>query len=244
MNKKISFPIAIIIIIVCAVLVGGIVIWQYLKIPRGRETSLERPEINGNEEKWFSRIEVGGSYFWDRETDSRLLEDNQADNAIRFADSYLSEKLGSYFFDNFVEYFPPKSKLSKDGTYYLSYIIKIPEKGIDYKTTTYPVTLSISLAKKQDEFSVINANNIDKSVIEGKFISRDEALSIVKEELQKENAPLPEEVSVSFNPTSARWSIHETPPEALPGQVQTYCVTNFEINAVTKEVNKSVACTK
>lgn len=33
MNKAISFPVAIIIIIVCAVLAGGLVVWQYLGVP-------------------------------------------------------------------------------------------------------------------------------------------------------------------------------------------------------------------
>ena len=37
MSKKISFPITIIIIIVCAVLVGGIVAWQYYEMPKGEE---------------------------------------------------------------------------------------------------------------------------------------------------------------------------------------------------------------
>ena len=37
MSKKISFPITIIIIIVCAVLVGGIVAWQNLEMPKGEE---------------------------------------------------------------------------------------------------------------------------------------------------------------------------------------------------------------
>lgn len=247
MNKKIPFPIAIIIIVVCVILVGGLVVWQYLKMPKEIEMSLEnleleKPEI-GNEEKWFPQIEIGGSYFWDRETDPRLSGDSHASSAIAFADSYLSEKLGPYFFENFIEYFPPKSKLSKEGTYYLSYLIKIPEKGIDYKTTTYPVTLSIAFAKKQNGFLVFTVNDIDKSIIERKFISRNEALSIVKEELQKEGASLPEEVSIRFNPTSAKWSINETPPPGLPGQIQTYCVTVFEINAITKEVSKETACT-
>lgn len=40
MNKKISFPIAIVIIVVCAVLVGGFVIWQYLGIPKEEEKEL------------------------------------------------------------------------------------------------------------------------------------------------------------------------------------------------------------
>ena len=44
MNKAISFSIAIIIIIVCAILVSGIFVWQYLKeeLPPPRETILEK----------------------------------------------------------------------------------------------------------------------------------------------------------------------------------------------------------
>lgn len=37
MNKKISTPIAFLTIIVCAILVGGLTVWQYLEIPK--ETS-------------------------------------------------------------------------------------------------------------------------------------------------------------------------------------------------------------
>jgi len=39
MNKKISFPIAIIIILVCAISVAGLAAWQYLEIPKGEEIS-------------------------------------------------------------------------------------------------------------------------------------------------------------------------------------------------------------
>lgn len=49
MNKKISFPIAIIIVIVCAVLVGGIVIWQYLEMP----TEIKVVETKLPEKKTF-----------------------------------------------------------------------------------------------------------------------------------------------------------------------------------------------
>jgi len=41
MNKKISFPIAIIIIIVCTLIVGGIVVWQYYGIPKEEEKTQE-----------------------------------------------------------------------------------------------------------------------------------------------------------------------------------------------------------
>jgi len=39
MNKKISFPIAITITVLCAVVVGGVAVWQYLSMPK--EESLE-----------------------------------------------------------------------------------------------------------------------------------------------------------------------------------------------------------
>lgn len=40
MNKKISFPISIIIIIVCVLFVGGVAVWQYLKIVKEKEEGL------------------------------------------------------------------------------------------------------------------------------------------------------------------------------------------------------------
>ena len=59
MSKKISFPIAIVIIIVCAVLVGGLVVWQYFGIPKGeeeiskRKASEELPETKSPDKKTF-----------------------------------------------------------------------------------------------------------------------------------------------------------------------------------------------
>ncbi len=47
MNKKISFPIAITIIVACAVLVGGIVVWQYYGMPKEEVKPTE--EIKGDE---------------------------------------------------------------------------------------------------------------------------------------------------------------------------------------------------
>lgn len=46
MNKKVSFPIAIIIIVVCVVLVGGIVVWQYLEMRKEEvKEKIEKEEI-------------------------------------------------------------------------------------------------------------------------------------------------------------------------------------------------------
>lgn len=49
MNKKISFPIAIIIIVVCTVLVGGIIVWQYLEMRK--EEVKEKTENEESQEK-------------------------------------------------------------------------------------------------------------------------------------------------------------------------------------------------
>lgn len=60
MNKKISFPIAIIIIIVCAVLVGGIAVWQYGLIPEiGPSGPSLRPSEKEEIELTFEAIEKG-----------------------------------------------------------------------------------------------------------------------------------------------------------------------------------------
>jgi len=42
MNKKISFPIAVIIIVICAVSVVEIIVWQYKLLPE-----LELPSLGG-----------------------------------------------------------------------------------------------------------------------------------------------------------------------------------------------------
>jgi len=52
LNKGISTPIAIIIIIVCALIVGGVMVWQYLETPGGEEemTEIKPPGEEGEEE--------------------------------------------------------------------------------------------------------------------------------------------------------------------------------------------------
>jgi len=91
MNKKISFPIAIIIIIVCAVLVGGIVIWQYFGMPKGEEEiskgevleelpedetadwKVYRNKEYGFEVKYPSGVEIDVHDYVDQEPDYLLL---------------------------------------------------------------------------------------------------------------------------------------------------------------------------
>lgn len=54
LNKRISTPIAIIIIIVCTLIVGGIVVWQSLEVPKGGEekiTEIKPPGKKGKEER-------------------------------------------------------------------------------------------------------------------------------------------------------------------------------------------------
>lgn len=50
MNKTISFPL-VIIIIICAVLVGGLVIWQYFEMPKEDKVLEEIPETKQPEER-------------------------------------------------------------------------------------------------------------------------------------------------------------------------------------------------
>jgi len=48
MNKKNFTPLAIIIIVVCAVLIGGIVVWQYYEVPEEKVKTTEGEEIVTN----------------------------------------------------------------------------------------------------------------------------------------------------------------------------------------------------
>ena len=61
LNRGISAPIAIIIIVVCALLVGGIVVWQYLETPDGEEkiTEIKPPEGEEEEEEEEEEIQTG-----------------------------------------------------------------------------------------------------------------------------------------------------------------------------------------
>lgn len=80
MNKKISFPIVIIIIVVCAVLVGGIVVWQYLKTS---EKEFGAMEINKEAEQlvkcillndYLEKIKCFSSIFEEEGYDKNLCE--------------------------------------------------------------------------------------------------------------------------------------------------------------------------
>jgi len=59
MNKKISFPIAMIIIVVCTVLVGGIVVHQYREILKEEETPEEIPTDETADWKTYRNEEYG-----------------------------------------------------------------------------------------------------------------------------------------------------------------------------------------
>lgn len=59
MNKKISFPIAIIIIVLCAIVVGGIAVWQYLRAPEGEERLEGTPEDETADWKVYRNKEYG-----------------------------------------------------------------------------------------------------------------------------------------------------------------------------------------
>jgi len=62
MNKKISFPIAITIIIACAVLVGGVVVWQYYGIPKEEEETSEEVPADGTADwKIYQSLKMGFS---------------------------------------------------------------------------------------------------------------------------------------------------------------------------------------
>ena len=175
----------------------------------------------------------------------RFLADSTSAEAVKFADSYLSGKLGATFFKNFVSYFPVRSGLMKNGFYSLYYLLKIPEKGIDYKTTTYPVILDITFQKREGNFEVLTfqslppSYDVNKAVIDGNFIGRDDTLSLLKQELLKENAPTLEKIELTFNPHTANWIVRELTDADFLGAP----VRNFTIDAVSKAVSQSVMYT-
>jgi len=61
LNRGVSAPIAIIIIVVCAVLVGGIVVWQYYGIPKEEEKTQEEIPADEIAEKEQDCIDSGGT---------------------------------------------------------------------------------------------------------------------------------------------------------------------------------------
>lgn len=76
MNKKISFPIAIIIIVVCAVVVGGIAIWQYLAMPREEEKISEGAVLENETADWkvYRNEEYGFEFKYPKEWGDATIE--------------------------------------------------------------------------------------------------------------------------------------------------------------------------
>lgn len=62
LNRGISAPIAIIIIVVCALLVGGIVVYQYLEIPKEEEKTPEA-KLPGGETGFTIETLKNGEYY-------------------------------------------------------------------------------------------------------------------------------------------------------------------------------------
>jgi hypothetical protein len=99
-------------------------------------------------------------YYWKEEIPyNDILEENIPD-VIEATNSYISNKIGEEFFDKYFHYYPYLSRISNSGEiYYLDYIVLIPEKDIDYKTTTHPVLVDIKISK---DYELLDPSQIEE----------------------------------------------------------------------------------
>lgn len=124
------------------------------------------------------------------------LSEKNIPEIIAAANKYISDIVGEEFFKKYIKYNPGSSTTSEDGSiYYLDYIVTIPEKGIDFKTTTHPTKIEINLKKDLslvNPVSFITGPNC-RDLTKCDFITREEVLEIAKLELEKEGIS-PEEL--------------------------------------------------
>jgi len=95
MNKKISTPIAIIIIFVCAILVGGLTTWQYLEMPKEEIPEFKlsekiQPEDETSDWKTYRNEEIGIEFKYPKEFEYSVED---VDNQISGAGVFSGERI-------------------------------------------------------------------------------------------------------------------------------------------------------
>ena len=140
MNKKILM-IGCIVVIVLFGLMGSI--FYYLNKQKIPESSSWQPKISTD------------NWYWKKEIENKAVEEKNIPEIIKATNDYISDKVGEEYFNKYIKYNPYQSMVNPDLTYYyLHYLVTIPEKGIDFDTTTHPIDIQLNVKLSQETKSM------------------------------------------------------------------------------------------
>jgi hypothetical protein len=154
-------------------------------------------------------------YYWKRSLPySEVAEDN-IPGIIKAADNLIAEEIGREFFQKYIKYYPYQSRISNDGNiYYLHYIVTIPEKGINYKTTTHPVEIELAIRKDLTLVKPIHlpdCTNLNKCL---DYADRAKAVEVITADMKALGYQAPE-ILLDWNFES--WHMrYDVPHEKMP----------------------------
>jgi len=202
-------------LLIAVIVIGFIGVWKiYFLIPKGQEK-----KNNETTSLWQPKILID-EYSWKKELPNRAVAEENIPEIIKAANNFISEKIGKEFFERYIKYYPYRSSVSNSGEiYYLHYLVIIPEKGIDFKTTTHPVEIELTIKKdlsliKPDEIARLPDCHKISSCLN--YLNKDKAIKAVIADMDKIGYRAPE-ILFDWKLNSLQWFIrYDLPSEKLP----------------------------
>ena len=216
----------LILVIVIVLFSAGVASFYFLKKstpePNNQNneiTNLEKPKETNITPSWQPKISID-EYYWKKELPYNDVAEKNIPEIIKAANNFISFKIGNEFFQKYIKYYPYQSKISNSGEiYYLHYIVTIPEKGIDFKTTTHPVEIELTINKdltlvKPDQITALpDCNDVDKCL---SYIDRDKAINTIVADMDKTGYRA-QEILLDWSIHSLQWFMrYDLPNEKLP----------------------------
>ena len=188
---------------------------------QNKVTNLQKQQEENNDavSSWQPEI-LTDEYYWKKELPYSDVAEKNIPEIIKAANNFISAKIGNDFFQRYIKYYPYQSKVSDSGTiYYLHYIVTIPEKNIDFKTTTHPVDIELtinkdlSLVEPDHIVSLPDCSDINKCLI---YIDRNKAINTIIADMDKTDSRT-QEILLDWNIHSMQWFMrYDLPNEKLP----------------------------
>ena len=183
------------------------------------EIKKQKDEKNAAVSSWEPKISTD-EWYWKKELPYSDVAEENIPEIIEAADNLISTKIGSEFFQKYVEYYPYQSGVSKSGTiYYLHYIVTIPEEEIDFKSTTHPVEIKLTINKdlsliKPDQIDNLpDCNDINKCL---NNINRNKAINAIIADMDKTDYRA-QEILLDWSIYSMQWYMrYDLPNKKLP----------------------------